>query len=78
MGSATSTLSSNTYNVLTGQNFFPNAISGPFMTALTQAFIIGAVLCFVAAICSALRGKKYLYEEENGKNHKAETIATSE
>jgi MFS family permease len=53
-----SSLPQNTLNTLTSQSFFPNAISGPFMTALTEAFIIAAVLCFAAAICSALRGKK--------------------
>jgi EmrB/QacA subfamily drug resistance transporter len=53
-----SSLPQNTLNTLTSQSFFPNAISGPFMTALTEAFIIAAILCFAAAICSALRGKK--------------------
>ena len=47
------------------------------MGALTEAFIIGAILCFIAAICSALRGKKYVYSKDdptgngtngNGKN----------
>jgi hypothetical protein len=54
----TSSLPQNTLATLTSQSFFPNAISGPFMTALTEAFIIAAILCFAAAICSALRGKK--------------------
>ena len=59
MGPAvTSGLSASTYGTLTSQSFFPNAISGPFMTALTEAFVIAAVLCFAAAVCSALRGKK--------------------
>ena len=53
----------NTIAVLEGQTFFPTAIASPFMTALTEAFIFAAILCFLAAICSALRGKKYVYRE---------------
>ncbi len=67
MGSAAATIPTNTVNILTGQTFFPNAIASPFMSAITTAFIIGAILCFIAAAFSALRGKKYLYEKENGK-----------
>ncbi len=44
--------------ILEGQTFFPNAIAAPFMSALTIAFIIAAVLCFLAAAFSALRGPK--------------------
>jgi MFS family permease len=49
-----------TMNYLTGSTFFPNAISTPFMTALREAFIIGAIMCVIAAFCSALRGGKYV------------------
>ena len=30
------------------------------MTALREAFIIGAVMCIIAAVCSVLRGAKYV------------------
>jgi EmrB/QacA subfamily drug resistance transporter len=56
--SLVSTIPQTTLNYLTGSTFFPNAISGPFMIALREAFIIGAVMCIVAAVCSALRGGK--------------------
>jgi EmrB/QacA subfamily drug resistance transporter len=49
---------------ITGNVFFPTAISGPFMGALHEAFYMGAVICFVAAICSALRGKTYVNGQE--------------
>jgi hypothetical protein len=58
MGSVAEGLPQNTLNVLLGPNFFPNAIASPFMSALTEAFIIGALLCFLAAAFSGLRGKK--------------------
>jgi EmrB/QacA subfamily drug resistance transporter len=50
----------NTYTYITGTVFFPNAISSPFMVALREAFYLGAIMCFIAAACSALRGKKYV------------------
>jgi EmrB/QacA subfamily drug resistance transporter len=52
-----------TIDYLTGSSFFPNAISSPFMTALREAFIIGAAMCVIAAVCSALRGKKYVNDQ---------------
>ena len=62
-----STIPSTTIQVLTGGTFFPNAISSPFMSALREAFIIGAVMCFMAAIFSALRGGKYIHEQPEEK-----------
>jgi MFS family permease len=59
--SLVSSIPTATINYLTGSTFFPNAISSPFMTALREAFIIGAIMCVVAAVCSALRGGKYVY-----------------
>ncbi len=56
MGSITAGLPQTTMRTLTGPTFFPNTIAGPFMSALMIAFVIAAVLCFVAAFFSALRG----------------------
>ena len=56
-----------TYTYITGTVFFPTAISSPFMGALREAFYMGALMCFVAAVCSALRGKKYVDGEERTK-----------
>jgi len=53
-----------TRNYLTGSTFFPNAISSPFMNALREAFIIGMIFCILAAVCSVLRGGKYVYEPQ--------------
>ena len=53
-----------TYTYITGTVFFPTAISSPFMVALREAFYIGAIMCFIAAVCSALRGKNYVDGQE--------------
>ena len=58
-----------TSNILESNTFFPNAISSPFMTALRAALYVGAIMCFVGAGFSALRGQKYVHgqPETNGK-----------
>jgi MFS family permease len=53
-----------TTKYLTGSSFFPTAISSPFMTALREAFIIGAVMCIIAAVCSVLRGSTYVHGQK--------------
>jgi EmrB/QacA subfamily drug resistance transporter len=58
MGSIVAGLPASTLATLTSQTFFPNAIAPPFMNALTIAFVFAAILCFLAAVFSALRGKK--------------------
>jgi EmrB/QacA subfamily drug resistance transporter len=62
--SITSTISPSTMTTLTGKSFFPNAIASPFMTALREAFVFAAVMCFIAAIFSAMRGEKFIYKEK--------------
>jgi EmrB/QacA subfamily drug resistance transporter len=52
---------------ITANTFFPNAIASPFMIALREAFVIGAVMCFVAAVFSMLRGGKYVYGQTENK-----------
>ncbi|MFF5431893.1 MFS transporter [Streptomyces griseofuscus] len=41
---------------LTGREFFPNLISGPFHSGLVIVFAFGAALAFLAATASLLRG----------------------
>ncbi len=41
---------------LTGREFFPDLISGPFHSGLVIVFAFGAALAFLAAIASLLRG----------------------
>jgi hypothetical protein len=69
--SLASTIPQQTTAYLTGSSFFPNAISAPFMTALREAFVIGAVMCIVAAICSVLRGSKYVAGQQTKDEKKA-------
>ena len=52
---------------LLGRSFFPNLISPPFMIGLHGVFYLSAAMCFIAAVASFLRGKRYVYEQETGK-----------
>lgn len=46
--------------LLTGHAFFPHLISPPFRSGLHEAFVFAMGACFVAAIASAFRGKRYI------------------
>src|SRR5258708_18354746 len=52
---------------LLGHSFFPNLISPAFMTGLHGVFCLSAAMCFVAALASFLRGKRYIYEQATSK-----------
>jgi hypothetical protein len=54
-------LSNSTVSTLESATFFSNAISSTFMASLRLAFYVGAVMCFVGAFCSALRGRRYIH-----------------
>lgn len=50
--------------VLTGQDFFPHLISGPFHSGLIVVFVAAAIMMFVGALASALAGGRYVHDEE--------------
>ncbi|MDX6300919.1 MAG: hypothetical protein QOF53_2133 [Nocardioidaceae bacterium] len=49
---------------LTGHSFFPALISGPFSDGLGVAFGFAIAACLIAAVASALRGGKYMHNDE--------------
>jgi MFS family permease len=59
-------------SVLTGKQFFPELISGPFHHGLVIVFSTAIVLLVIAAGVSLLRGGRYVYEE-----HAAEAAITA-
>ena len=56
-------MSANHVAVLTGKQFFPELISGPFHHGLEIVFSTAIVLLVIAAGVSLLRGGRYVYEE---------------
>ncbi len=58
--------------VLTGQDFFPQLISGPFHSGLIVVFVAAAVMMVIGAAASLFRGKRYIHEEHGtGERHPA-------
>ncbi len=57
-------LSAHAHTLLTGSEFFPQLISGPFRDGLQTAFTFAIVACLVAAAASLLRGGRYHHAEE--------------
>ena len=49
--------------VLTGREFFPSLISGPFHHGLVVVFGVAAALAGLAALASLLRGGRYVHPE---------------
>lgn len=60
-----SLISNSAYITLTGNHWFPGAIATAFMGSLRISFYAGAGIFFVAALLSALRGKRYVHSETN-------------
>ena len=50
-------------SVLTGKRFFPELLSGPFHHGLVIVFSTAMFFLIVAAIASALRGGRYVYDD---------------
>ena len=48
---------------ITGKEFFPNLISGPFMHGLTFAFTFSLVLYLLAAVASWMGGRKFVHQD---------------
>jgi EmrB/QacA subfamily drug resistance transporter len=65
LGPKLSTLSTQAQANVTGRSFFPHLISNPFMHGLRIAFTVAFAMCLIAALCSLLRGGKFVAVEED-------------
>ncbi|MFE9326852.1 MFS transporter [Nocardia sp. NPDC052278] len=50
-------------DTLTGQEFFPHLLTGPFHSGLIVVFVSAALMMFLAAVASYFAGDKYVEEE---------------
>ena len=53
---------------LTGTTWFPTMLAGALMPSLRLTFYIGAVLCFIAAVLSWMRGERYVNDAKSSSN----------
>jgi hypothetical protein len=60
------TLPSHNVAVLTGNQFFPHLISGPFHHGLIIVFSAAAVMSLVGAAVSLMRGGQFYYDAPDG------------
>ncbi len=72
-GSVSSILNPGVVTYLEGKTWFPHALAGAFMGALRASFYIGAAIFALAALLSALRGKRYIYGETASSDLKEST-----
>jgi MFS family permease len=64
--------------VLTGKQFFPNLISGPFHHGLVIVFSMAMTVLVIAAGASLLRGRRYVHDEQSTPGGPAEHPTPSE
>jgi hypothetical protein len=64
---ALGSLSAANRQVLTGREFFPNLLSGPFHQGLFVVFAVAAALGLVAALASLLRGNSARIAEQRAR-----------
>ena len=57
-------------SALTGGEFFPQLVSGPFHHGLVVVFTAAAVMAVVAAVASASRGARYFHTPEGSKENR--------
>jgi len=53
-------------DTLTGKEFFPNLIAGPFKDGLTVVFGAAIIMSLIAAGASLMRGEKFVHDEQEG------------
>ncbi len=58
MGGVLQSLPGDAQHVLTGREYFPHLLSGPFSHGLTIVFAVSAGLAFISAIASMTRGRQ--------------------
>jgi type IV secretory pathway VirB2 component (pilin) len=69
-----STLPAANQAVLTGHQFFPQLISGPFHDGLMVVFIVAAGLSVLGALASLMRGGRYVPSPASIPRHKEATL----
>ena len=70
-GSVVANIPGGVLTTLQGTTWFPSTFANAFIPAVIESYIIGAILCIIAAILSALRGEKTQIQTKNIKTKNA-------
>jgi len=60
-----SRLPAHNVTALTGRHFFPTLIAGPFHHGLVIVFTAAALMSFIGAMVSLLRGRQFIYDDSS-------------
>jgi MFS family permease len=74
---ASAHLSNADWSVLTGKHFFPDLIESSFHHGLVIVFGAAIVMSIIGALTSALRGERYVREDQSLSHHLGDVAATS-
>jgi MFS family permease len=74
---ASSHLSNAQWSKLTGKHFFPNLIESSFHHGLVIVFGAAVIMSVVGALFSALRGKRYVHDDQSLAEHLGDVAAVS-
>jgi MFS family permease len=64
-GSTVASIPPSTLSTLTGITWFPLTLANAFIPSLQSSFYIGALISAIGAVLSALRGKRYVHEQDS-------------
>ena len=65
------------YVVLTGKQFFPHLIESSFHHGLVIVFSVAILMSVIGAVCSALRGKRYVHQDQSLREHAGDMASSS-
>ncbi|MHB2029440.1 MAG: MFS transporter [Acidimicrobiales bacterium] len=65
------------WTLLTGKHFFPSLLQSPFHHGLIIVFAIAIVISVIGALFSALRGERYVFQQQSVSHHVSELAETS-
>jgi hypothetical protein len=74
---ATAHVSHADWLALTGKHFFPDLIESSFHHGLVIVFTAAIVMSVVGALASALRGKRFVRDDQTLREHLGDAAATS-
>jgi MFS family permease len=74
---ATSHVTHAQWLILTGKHFFPDLIESSFHHGLEIVFGAAIVMSLIGALASALRGKRYVRDDQSMREHLGDAAATS-
>ncbi len=70
-------MSSVQWSVLTGKHFFPSLIQSPFHHGLIIVFTLAISMSVIAAVISALRGERFVFQEHSLGDHAGDASLTA-